>query len=543
MIHLNSSCFSSAAGQLVRFGLIVTLASGLAGCNALQKLAKDDNEQPSSGPSMTAQQWLNAWSALQGGNAPAQSNSSHQAVQAEETATAPTSSASGVSLPAEHDRRPTSNQRSGSRLRVRAVVTDEGYQAVVGWYDQQRAENCEFQRDAEGALRCLPTATTDDVYFADAACTDRVATVGEQKADYALVREGTQCTMGVRVYALAGVVETPGSLFQQSSRGECVAAASVPASGTFRVLGAEVPLTEFVAGRQGVEGTDARVKAIGLVADDGAISVTGFMDGELQTPCAWEGDRYAACVPLTTEVSTFADEACSQPLLQPGRDVCASGVTFGAARDADGCDIGYYRPGEPFQGSTVYEVTDESFQSRDVSADEASAMQLGVPVLSSDLAWGNRERLAGATSRLIPEHWTTRDGGVWFSNWYDSVLDAACRFVATGDDVWQCLPTEAGGEVLFADASCTQPITEAKPVDYCSDVTPPSFVTEQVADASGHSVLRVRRVLAARPHLATVYRQTAGGCQGEAVTSNGKHFDLSQPLPASSFVHGGSRVL
>jgi hypothetical protein len=534
MIHLNSS--------LVRFGLVVALASGLAGCNTLQKLAKDDNEQPTSGPSMTAQQWINAWSAMQAGNAPTQGSPSHQAVQAEEPAPVPASSASGVSLPAERDHRPTSNQRSGSRLRVRAVLTDEGHQAAVGWYDQEREENCEFQRDAEGALRCLPTDATDDVYFADAACTTRVAMVSEQKADYAVQREGNQCAMGVRVYSLAGAIEVPAGIFRHTSHGKCVAA-SVPATGEFRAVGAEVPLAEFVAGRQGVEGTDARVKAIGLVADDGAISVTGFMDGELQTPCTWEGDRYAACVPLTTEVSTFADESCSQPLLQPGADVCGSGVTFAAAREPNGCDTAYYRPGDAFQGSTVYEVTDESFQSREITADEASGMQVGVRVTSSDLAWGNRERLAGATTRLVAEHWTTRDGGVWFSNWYDSVLDAACRFVATGDDVWQCLPSDVGGEVLFADASCTQPITETRADDYCGDAAPSAFVTEYVTDANGQSVQQVRRVLAERPHLATVYRQTAEGCQSEAVAGNRGHFDLSQPLPATSFVRGYSSVL
>jgi hypothetical protein len=168
-------------------------------------------------------------------------------------------------------------------------------------------------------------------------------------------------------------------------------------------------------------------------------------------------------------------------------------------------------------------------------------MQLGVRLLSSDLAWGNRVRLAGVTTRLIPEHWTTRDGGVWFSNWYDSVLDAACHFVPAGDNTWQCLPSDVGGPVLFADASCTQPITET--TDHCGDVEPPAFVTEQVTDANGQSVLQVRRVLTARPNLATVYRQTAEGCQGEAVAPNRDHFDLSQPLPATSFVRGQSSLL
>ncbi|HEX2879553.1 MAG TPA: hypothetical protein VHO25_08445 [Polyangiaceae bacterium] len=539
MIHLDSSRSLPAAGLLVRFGLVVALASGLAGCNTLQKLAKDDNGgQSPSGTSMTAQEWLNAWAAMNGGSkaSPAdETSSAEQPVSAKREETF----ASGVMGATEADPRPTSNHRNGSRLHVRTVLTEQGQQSWIGWHDTERAEDCTFQRDAEGTLRCLPSRATREVYFADASCATRVAAISEQQrasVDYALQSEGNQCAVGVRVYPLRGAIETPSNVFVQDHAGRC-APAELPAAVRFRALGDELPFTAFVAARQGIEGNDARVKAVGLVADDGAVSVTGFMDSELNTPCSWQGTHRTTCVPWATAVSTFADEVCSQPLLRADRNKCAPEVTFGVAREADGCGMSYYQPGESYQGSTIYEVSEASYQSQEISLEEASSLQLGVRVEQEELATGEVDRMPSNT-RLSARHWTT-DGGVWFAGWYDNTLKTSCNFVQTNEDVWQCLPSDAATQVLYADAACTQPITEVQGSDDCGDANEsPRFITQAVAEASGGPAPQVRRVFAERPHLATVYEQTDLGCEGRMVSEGHRYFDLSQPLPANSFARG-----
>lgn len=530
----------------LQLSLALLVASLSTGCGQYG-LAKMDDKQPTKGDAATADQWLSAWSALQGANA-----GNAAAEEEEEAASAPVQDApdpreatfaSGVVSGTERDQRPTSNHRSGRRLHVRAVLTEQGQQSWIGWRDTERDEDCAFQRDAAGTLRCLPSEVTSDVYFADAECTVRIAAATDREANYASQRETNQCNAGVRIYPLGGAIEAPTGVFTTNHRGRCVSAA-VPGSATFRAVGDEVPSTEFVSALQGVEGTDARIKAVGLVAEDGAISVTGFVDSELQTPCVWEGTHRTVCVPQTTEVSTFADEQGSQPLLQAGRNTCAPDVTFATARQSDSCETEYYQPGAAFEGSTVYEITAQSYESREVSAEEAMTLQQGVRVSRDDFAPGNLERFADPVTRLSAQHWTTPDHGVWFSGWYDNRLETECSFVQTSDNEWQCLPTDTGNQVLFADAACSQPITETQAVDSCGDpISPPRFVTQSVTDASGQTVQQVRRVLSGRPYLATVYERTAQGCEARAIGDNRWHFDLSQPLPATSFMRGYASVL
>lgn len=60
---------------------------------------------------------------------------------------------------------------SGTRLRARRIVAEDGATQFVGWRDTQRDEDCAFREAADGKLRCVPdlpvVATTT---FSDAAC-------------------------------------------------------------------------------------------------------------------------------------------------------------------------------------------------------------------------------------------------------------------------------------------------------------------------------------------------------------------------------------
>jgi hypothetical protein len=60
---------------------------------------------------------------------------------------------------------------SGSRLRARVYEGTDGSKQFVGWYDNQRKENCSIAVAADGKLRCLPEAAYNGVLFTDAQCT------------------------------------------------------------------------------------------------------------------------------------------------------------------------------------------------------------------------------------------------------------------------------------------------------------------------------------------------------------------------------------
>jgi len=73
---------------------------------------------------------------------------------------------------------------SGTRIRARLAITDDGASELVGWYDGDRGVSCTFQEAADGVTRCLPEAKHANL-FADAACTQPLsyaAACGEDPA-------------------------------------------------------------------------------------------------------------------------------------------------------------------------------------------------------------------------------------------------------------------------------------------------------------------------------------------------------------------------
>lgn len=60
---------------------------------------------------------------------------------------------------------------SGTRLRARYYVGEDGSKQFIGWHDKTRNEDCYFARVADGALRCTPLASASQpVFFGDPGC-------------------------------------------------------------------------------------------------------------------------------------------------------------------------------------------------------------------------------------------------------------------------------------------------------------------------------------------------------------------------------------
>lgn len=65
---------------------------------------------------------------------------------------------------------------SGTRLRVRYGSSPDGARMFLGWYDNERKENCIVYQVGQGKMKCLPQDSVQtSVYFEDAACVHPLA--------------------------------------------------------------------------------------------------------------------------------------------------------------------------------------------------------------------------------------------------------------------------------------------------------------------------------------------------------------------------------
>ncbi len=69
--------------------------------------------------------------------------------------------------------------KSGSRLKERRYVGDDGSEQFVGFYDSSRKEDCGFSVASDGMLRCMPIRAMGTSYFGDAGCVDPVGYVAD----------------------------------------------------------------------------------------------------------------------------------------------------------------------------------------------------------------------------------------------------------------------------------------------------------------------------------------------------------------------------
>jgi hypothetical protein len=143
----------------------------------------------------------------------------------------------------------SAQETSGTRLKARYYVGDDGSKQFAGWYDTERKENCTFSTASDGAIRCVPAATAAAVgsYFADSACKQPLATVscGAPAPKYASAYSQSSggCLMGPTL-APVGAHFTAATVYVGSS-GSCTGIAT-PASTDWYQVGASIDPASFV---------------------------------------------------------------------------------------------------------------------------------------------------------------------------------------------------------------------------------------------------------------------------------------------------------
>lgn len=139
---------------------------------------------------------------------------------------------------------------SGTRLKARRYVGEDGSSQFIGWHDSQRGEECGFSTALDGTLRCLPqTAGTGD-YFSDGNCTNAVKLAlvfhGCEPPKYALAAtKAATCAVSSngtsQIYSVAAKAS---DAFVKAGT-SCVS--QINASFDFYGVGAVIPPTSFVA--------------------------------------------------------------------------------------------------------------------------------------------------------------------------------------------------------------------------------------------------------------------------------------------------------
>lgn len=144
-------------------------------------------------------------------------------------------------------------QESGSRLKARWYVGDDGSRQFLGWYDAELKTDCSFGRGFDGALHCLPSVGVTTT-FTDAdcsqpifsqtsrSCADGPPVIGSMDS----VDGASQCAVYRQRYFAVGAEVVPEALYMLS--GSLCKEATVDPSRTYWSVASEIPLSRFVSG-------------------------------------------------------------------------------------------------------------------------------------------------------------------------------------------------------------------------------------------------------------------------------------------------------
>jgi hypothetical protein len=145
---------------------------------------------------------------------------------------------------------------SGTRLKAKWRVGDDGSREFAGWHDSQLDLDCYFGVAADGVDRCLPySAGLLPTYYSDAACTKLLGMAGKPPQGCPtpaiakhIARSADSCGgAALRIYQVGAQV-TPQSVYMLSGS-NCVAFAIDPSTYLWYPILAEVPASSFVGSK------------------------------------------------------------------------------------------------------------------------------------------------------------------------------------------------------------------------------------------------------------------------------------------------------
>lgn len=437
---------------------------------------------------------------------------------------------------------------SGRRLRARHLRSDDGtVRELVGWWDSERRESCQFRRATDGTLRCLPERESvlwigEVAHYADAACALPLAPRQPAACPprrYVEWRPSSSCSSNPATLAPFGDPLATGAAIHTRSGAGC---AATPADGPYAAIGPAVPPTAFVEAT-GAPSTSARITTTALVAGDGArepCALPGtpgpaavgldlapglFIDGERGEECSpgRAGDGKVRCLPHIPQWRQLghADPGCTTP---------AVGLAASCARPAYAVEPNPLGPstcpassnawkvrrlGPPLADAYGFAQTMSSAPTFPVCSRLETNPQLTFYPLAEELpaaSFAELELTSTGTGRLRPLAYQAPGGArLFLGRFEDTSRGEECTAAFAGDGRLRCLPANAAYRIAaaFSDAACLQPVRVAVLVAPCP-VAPERAL---VADESAACPRQVRLYAAgARERRPLFYRATDGGC-------------------------------
>ena len=141
--------------------------------------------------------------------------------------------------------------QSGSRLRAKYYLGDDGSKQFWNWYDNKLNIDCSFVMAADGKTRCLPyQGASSYTYFSDSNCSTPLAIADcSSPGAYVITLQtvGSGCTQSnqYHVFPIGGAFS--GSTVYVKGGSSCTATTTISGGWSYFTLGAEVPASSFVA--------------------------------------------------------------------------------------------------------------------------------------------------------------------------------------------------------------------------------------------------------------------------------------------------------
>lgn len=99
---------------------------------------------------------------------------------------------------------------SGSRLKTRTLVGNDGSRAPSGMYDSQLSTECSYAKASDGQLRCLPVGP-QAAYYSNDTCTQPLVITTCEAPGFVLITD--KCAQS-RVFPIGSVQTNPQTIYQ-----------------------------------------------------------------------------------------------------------------------------------------------------------------------------------------------------------------------------------------------------------------------------------------------------------------------------------------
>lgn len=360
----------------------------------------------------------------------------------------------------------SAEQQSGTRIKARYYVTDDGARELIGFQDTLRNTECTFEVASDGTVRCLPPGS-GATSFSDTACQQPITSIPSGVCNLPAimyVKDVSTCPARRLVYERGTELKgADGGVAPYYYRSGSECSGPYPSQASYKVYarGKELLPTSFVEATEVEEELGADYRVVQYRGADGSRAIARIEDKAGNYPCNFQlaADSTYRCLPRVNAVAsatTFVDDRCSTRAASNPEPACSP--KFAIQNSSAGCAptvsvftvkrsgtlawnelSGSCAPTTPASNMSVFEAVGS-----EVAPESLKAMKI-----VDGASFGRlRERLF----ELAP-------GVRSFHQWLDTETNDACVFIPAADGELRCLPLAVAPGLItgyYSDASCTK---------------------------------------------------------------------------------------